>query len=121
MEILVFFIALAVAVFQLILLLKVWKMTNDVRDLRCQLVELKLTEEEIVVKSIISQDPNVQQVLFDSFYKRAILTYKEGLMPTDLVAMYKKYYDMAGIEMPEDMASIDNVKKLGIWLKKRSY
>lgn len=121
MEILVVLIALAVAVFQLMLLIKVWKMTNDVKDLKCQLVELKLTEEEIVVKSIISQDPNVKQVLFDAFYKRAILTYKEGLMPTDLVAMYKKYYDMAGIEMPEDMASVDNVKKLGIWLKKRSY
>ena len=121
MEALLLIIALAAAVFQLILLVKIWKMTNDVKDLKCEVVGFKLTEEEIVIKSIISQDPNVKQVLFDAFYKRAILTYKDGVMPTDLVIMYKKYYNMAGIEMPEDMASIDNVKKLGIWLKKRSY
>lgn len=112
-----------VAVLQIMFIVKIWQMTNDVRLLKNNLVGYELTDEEVIVRAYLQKDPNLEAIVFEKFYKRAVQVYVEGVYEDSrrCVEYYKTIYKKVGLDMPAEIAEIDTQEKMGIYLMKKTY
>lgn len=105
---------IAGAVLGIVLFIKVWIMTNNVRKIKEHLLsDCGAYSFNVIRREIKKKSPNIESILFDALWRDLESIYyksdseKPNFRPT--IEYYKKHYEKAGVPFPEEVDSIENI------------
>jgi hypothetical protein len=100
-------VMLVAGVLPVILFFKVWRMTNDVQEIKRRLLAASPSSECDLVKEIYKKNPQIASLLFDAVYAEMRRAYIDGAADYDrIVTRYRPLYVMAGLSVPEVFEAI---------------
>ncbi|MFR9542897.1 MAG: hypothetical protein SNH27_12675 [Rikenellaceae bacterium] len=113
METFITLATIAGSVLSIILFFKVWSMTNNVKELKKQLVDNNTGRLQVRI-ALAKKSSNLKDILFDAMFKELSVAYFTSESKTadiiNVIKEYKKYYKRAGIEFPSEFDTMDYEK-----------
>lgn len=93
-------------VLQIILFFKIWGMTNNVKEIKAQIIKPSINISTIK-REIKKKNPNIGDMLFDAMWEALESVYLHGNANYwSVITSFKKLYHQAEVPFPEDVEKI---------------
>ena len=102
-EILASIIVIVWGILNIVLFFKIWKATRHIADIKmyCENRGYNLEPNELVLREIMRNNPDVEKILFDSLYGELCCNYHNGGNMRMVIDRYKILYKRANVAFPE--------------------